>query len=319
MKTMKTALALLLLGAACPLAASVDNPGANRYFVEAASLVREANDFGVPLSTDERLALLEDSLSRIEALLEKYPESDLAVTLVSGRSVGVISFDYLEKRIAQLRGEKCAISPAPACILEIAIGEIKAVTNSEDHTRLLHELWIAASRITGSGVYYCHGIGKSVGTDKSSAPGMFKSFRYARYDNSCISLDYFLRLQAVSQAFSSGATDADEWMELVKAGRIADAIAQARSTRNGIPAVLEVLQSTPALNAPAFQFSEAVNESMKVRDRVMRARMFMALATVRAQSRDSRQDSYIDGRKVEWLIDSSEVVPMFRLLDLDWG
>ena len=314
MKTMKAALALLFLVTAWPVAASNVNSGANRHFVEAASLVRKADEFGLRLSIDDRLALLEESLARFEALLEQYPESELAVALVSGRSVGKLSFDYVEKRIGQLRREQCTSSPDPACILKMAIDEIKGVTNGEEHARLLDELSTAARRVVyGSAPLFSYN-----GTDflEIGQPPARTPYRWLMSSSflapGCVTDGQMSFCVSPVPATVSSAdtdsvddTDVNEWLELVEAGRIADAIAQARSKSNGIAVVLDIVQGTPDLDAWYFQVAEALSESMRIEDRVLRAEMLIALAEVSAESRD--RDS--DVEEVKKLSASSDAFP----------
>lgn len=61
--------------------ALADDAATNRLFVEAVQLVDEAGGIEAPL---ERAGAYEEALERLDAIVERYPESELAVKRASG-------------------------------------------------------------------------------------------------------------------------------------------------------------------------------------------------------------------------------------------
>ena len=81
--------------------ASADDPAqANKLFVEAVKLIRDASAKQAP---DEQLPLLEESLAKLNEIIEKHPSTDLAVKLITGQSVGIISLPELTDEINKLK------------------------------------------------------------------------------------------------------------------------------------------------------------------------------------------------------------------------
>ena len=89
---------LFLFLSVVPATAAADcgtdaNEQANKLFVEAGKFIKQAKKDG------NRLSLLKNALQCLEAIIEKYRCSDLAVQLISEQQIGNISMAALEARI----------------------------------------------------------------------------------------------------------------------------------------------------------------------------------------------------------------------------
>lgn len=91
---------------------------ANRLFVETAKLVREAADTDI---VEERSRLLNEALAKLDEIVARYPESELAVRLVNEQPVEGITRSTLQATVNAKREERerCHTEPTPACVLDL--------------------------------------------------------------------------------------------------------------------------------------------------------------------------------------------------------
>ena len=88
---------LLFLAVAAPALAGPQER-ANVLFVEAVKLIQAGNQQQDP---DKRLKQLERAQSNLHRIVNDYPSSDLAVQLISGQSIGVISLQFIRLAVEE--------------------------------------------------------------------------------------------------------------------------------------------------------------------------------------------------------------------------
>ena len=76
-----------------------DNSEANELFVEAVKLVKSAE---IAEELEEKTDSLEEALGKLNEIVEDYPSTDLAVKLISGQSVGIISLASVRRVVKKL-------------------------------------------------------------------------------------------------------------------------------------------------------------------------------------------------------------------------
>nr|ANO58283.1 Sel1 domain protein repeat-containing protein [uncultured Alphaproteobacteria bacterium] len=78
-----------------------DNSEANELFVGAVKLVKSADE--IEDDPIEKAAVLEEALGKLNEIIDNYPSSDLAVKLISGQSVGNITFEGIRDAAIRVR------------------------------------------------------------------------------------------------------------------------------------------------------------------------------------------------------------------------
>ena len=97
-------------------ASADDTAQANKLFVDAVRLITAAASKQIPA---EQLLLLEESLAKLNQIMENHPSTDLAVKLITGQSIGAISLGELTSAIDELKRQSKAAEQAAirnACI-----------------------------------------------------------------------------------------------------------------------------------------------------------------------------------------------------------
>ena len=89
--------ALLLSGGAT---LAHDTSEANELFVEAVKPVNSAENVE---GLEEKAAVLEEALSKLNEIVEDYPSSDLAVKLINGQDTGSISLEDVGEAAVRAR------------------------------------------------------------------------------------------------------------------------------------------------------------------------------------------------------------------------
>ena len=99
----------------CALSLSVvpasadDTAQANKLFVDAVKLINTAASKQTPA---EQLPFLEESLTKLNQIMENHPSTDLAVKLITGQSIGAISLGELTSAIDELKRQSKAAEQA---------------------------------------------------------------------------------------------------------------------------------------------------------------------------------------------------------------
>ena len=109
--------AAALISSTEPAAAQAQEPAANRLFVEAQRLTLQAAT--VPLA--DRIRLLQQARENLKAIIERHPESSLAVKLISGQSIGTVSLEKADIALRDVTWARCkSMTPTITydCILE---------------------------------------------------------------------------------------------------------------------------------------------------------------------------------------------------------
>ncbi len=125
--------AALWLGAV-GLALADQDADANRLVVEAVKLVEWAEGIEAPA---ERAAVFKEALAKLDAIVERHPESELAVRLVSGQAIGEIERVEIEKAWQRALTEHCLAEPTRACLGERADAANEALKQSDDRDEVL--------------------------------------------------------------------------------------------------------------------------------------------------------------------------------------
>ena len=79
-----------------------DTASANELFVEAVKLVKPAANV---VGYEEKAAVLEEALAKLNKIVDDYPSSDLAVKLISGQRIGALSLEGV-REVAERAREK---------------------------------------------------------------------------------------------------------------------------------------------------------------------------------------------------------------------
>ena len=118
---------LLALCALCwsafPVQASDESP-ANRLFVEAAKLIRTAEE---EAGGARKLELLKRAKHKLERIVDSHPSSGLAVKLISGQKIGTASLAGLADEIEVAAVHACPQAPTFDCVLSTAVVTAKTL------------------------------------------------------------------------------------------------------------------------------------------------------------------------------------------------
>lgn len=106
----------LILGPTSPPRAG-DNAGANRLLVEAVTLVERAEATEDPSA---RATLYERALNNLDAIVERHPESEVAVKLATGQRIGTLDRADIRRRGRLARAEHCSAELDRLCVLDVA-------------------------------------------------------------------------------------------------------------------------------------------------------------------------------------------------------
>lgn len=117
------------------------NASANRLFVRAAELIQAAEGGA---RAWRRLGLLKNARSRLEAIVDHFPASGLAVKLISGQRVGTVSLADLGDAIETAAARACPQAPTPAGVLSMAVSAATAVEGRMGQVLAL--FWIAEAQ-----------------------------------------------------------------------------------------------------------------------------------------------------------------------------
>jgi tetratricopeptide (TPR) repeat protein len=129
-------IALLIVATAGSVTAN-DNEAANKLFVDAVQMLKKAE----AAQPSEAVKLYEEVLKRLDAIVEDFPGSNVAVQLATGQSIGEISRVKIEEALVNKRHAMCTQSPTASCVL----AEAEAVVQHahEDWERWLGAAWLA--------------------------------------------------------------------------------------------------------------------------------------------------------------------------------
>ena len=102
-----------------------DTGRANGLLVEAVQLIQSADKAA---SAKERFSLLDKAFGKLNVIIERYPSTDLAVKLITGQTIGIISLDNVgktrnatEEEAAQEVWEECLAQPTYHCVISQAL------------------------------------------------------------------------------------------------------------------------------------------------------------------------------------------------------
>ena len=95
------AVVALLFSAGATLAD--DTSEANELFVEAVKLVKPAANV---VGYEEKAAVLEEALAKLNKIVDDYPSSELAARLISGQRIGAISLEVVGEETRRARKEE---------------------------------------------------------------------------------------------------------------------------------------------------------------------------------------------------------------------
>ena len=129
--------------------ASDGSARANSMFVEAVKLIQSSQN---TLHNEDKLALLDKALGKLNEIIDSYPSSDLAVKLITGQSIGNMNLETVAKTAKKLRDsverEKgvCNEAPTTKCILAFALAEAKTIENDNNRSHVLSGIAVAQAK-----------------------------------------------------------------------------------------------------------------------------------------------------------------------------
>lgn len=114
----KLANAALIILMLCSYAFADDNSSANKLFIEATQLINKAHS---ERNAKAESALISEAIDRLDAIVEKYPGSDLAVKIATEQFIGNVNILELKGRKMELSRLLCYKNPTRDCLFKIAI------------------------------------------------------------------------------------------------------------------------------------------------------------------------------------------------------
>src|SRR5262249_4874549 len=109
--------AAALLAPCVSVSALASDADANKLFVEAALMMR---DQAQTATSVRRVVIYRQALASIDRIIHSYPDTNLAVALVSGQAVGDISRAGVVDRLRDAVQDVCSRDRTPGCVLSLA-------------------------------------------------------------------------------------------------------------------------------------------------------------------------------------------------------
>ena len=128
----------LVSGVAAPARTGADDDAAaNRLVVEAVGLVEQAEATESP---GDRATLYERALKALDEIVARHPESDVAVRLATGQSIGDLSCVAISRGRSLANAEQCIAEWDRLCLLAVALAMSDAIDDRSNRSWALHQI-----------------------------------------------------------------------------------------------------------------------------------------------------------------------------------